>query len=40
MAVKKGAVILAKWYNRQNFITAFLECRRRYRWRRKDEGEL
>lgn len=40
MAVKKRAVTFAEWYNWQNFITAYLKCRRRYKWRRKDEGDL
>jgi hypothetical protein len=40
MAVKERAVIFTKWYNKQNFIAAFLKCRRRYKWQRKDDGEL
>lgn len=39
MVVKKGAVIYANLYSKQNFIAAFLKSCRRYRWR-KDEAEL
>lgn len=39
MAVKKRAVTLSEWYNRQDFIAAFLKSCRRYKWRRKDEAE-
>ena len=36
MAVKKRAVRLTL----QDFVSAMLCCRRRYRWRRKEEAEL